>query len=68
MDQTTQLLQWIEERPRTRSEVLEAWRTSCPRQATWEDVLTAGLVGHENGTVVLTQRGRQRLRDGPPKV
>ena len=68
MDQTAQLLEWVAARPRTHSEVLEAWGTSCPRQATWEDALTARLVRHENGTVVLTPLGRARLENASGEV
>jgi len=30
------LLEWIGPRPRPYSEVLDAWRTSCPRLPVWE--------------------------------
>jgi len=28
-----QFLRWVAERPRTYADVMEAWRTSCPRQS-----------------------------------
>jgi hypothetical protein len=31
-------------RPRPHAEVMEAWRTSCPRLTVWEDALERGLV------------------------
>ncbi len=31
------LLEWIAARPRTYAEVMDAWRTSCPRLTIWED-------------------------------
>ena len=34
-----QFLGWIAERPRSRSEVMEAWRSSCPRLTIWEDAI-----------------------------
>jgi hypothetical protein len=39
-----QFLRWVAERPRTYVDVMEAWRTSCPRQSVWEDAQAAGLV------------------------
>jgi hypothetical protein len=38
------LLEWIAARPRTYAEVMEAWRTSCPRLTIWEDVNDRGYV------------------------
>ena len=59
-----QMLEWISERPRTYAEVLEVWRTSCPRLSIWEDACIDGLVdcGPERGHVVtLTAKGRAFL-------
>jgi hypothetical protein len=41
---TLQLLEWIQLRPRTYAETLEAWRTSCPRLSIWEDACIDGLI------------------------
>ena len=56
-----QLLLWLEERPRTYAETIDAWRTSCPRLAVWEDALDGGLVRVERGAVCVTATGRQAL-------
>jgi hypothetical protein len=58
---TLQLLEWVDERPRSYSDTLEAWRTSCPRLTIWEDAVADGLVRVERGKVVLTHAGEQRL-------
>jgi hypothetical protein len=59
---TLQLLAWVAERPRTYADVMEAWRSSCPRLSIWEDATTDGLVRLEGGRcVVLTPRGRAIL-------
>ena len=34
-------LEWIGGGPRPYAEVMEAWRTSCPRLTVWEDAITA---------------------------
>ena len=33
------LLEWIAMRPRTYADVMDAWRTSCPRLPVWEDAV-----------------------------
>lgn len=38
------LVAWIAERPRPYGEVLEAWRTSCPRLPVWEEAVDRGYV------------------------
>lgn len=44
---TLQLLEWIGERPREYSDVLEAWRTSCPRLPIWDDACRDGLIDYD---------------------
>ena len=61
------LLEWIGREPRPYSEVLEVWRTSCPRLPVWENAISDGLVQLSRGTgsaaamVTLTPRGRALL-------
>ncbi len=38
------LLEWIGPSPRPYLEVLEAWRTSCPRLPVWEDATAQGFI------------------------
>jgi hypothetical protein len=38
------LLQWLARRERIYEEVMDAWRTSCPRLAVWEDANDRGLI------------------------
>jgi hypothetical protein len=63
--QTRELLAWIDARPRTYAEAIEAWKTSCPRLSVWDDALIDGLVQvsrDPNGAqVTLTTRGRDAL-------
>jgi hypothetical protein len=58
---TVQLLQWIGERSRSYAQTLEAWPTSCPRLAVWEDALADDLIRIERGRVLLTAAGRELL-------
>ena len=57
-----QFLRWVAERPRTYADVMEAWRTSCPRMSIWEDAQADGLVQIEGQVVTLTPAGEDRLR------
>lgn len=61
------LVEWVAARPRPYGEVMEAWRTSCPRLTIWEDAVDRGLVVREQangaGTVVtVTALGRDILK------
>ena len=38
------LVEWVAKEPRTHAEVIDAWRTSCPRLTVWEDAVDRGLV------------------------
>lgn len=59
------LVEWVAREPRTHAEVMNAWRTSCPRLTVWEDAVDRGLVARKNSAegaiVVVTERGRKFL-------
>jgi hypothetical protein len=38
------LVAFVARRPRPYDEVMDAWRTSCPRLTVWEDAIDRGLV------------------------
>ena len=38
------LLEWIGPEPRPYAEVLDAWRTSCPRLPVWEEATDRGFI------------------------
>ena len=42
------LLEWLVARERSYEEVMDAWRTSCPKLPIWEDASDRGLVTHED--------------------
>jgi hypothetical protein len=42
------LLEWVATRERTYEEVMDAWRTSCPRLPVWEDANDRGLITTEH--------------------
>ncbi len=58
-----QFLGWLADRPRTYANVMESWRTSCPRLSVWEDATLDGLVAFtdDGHGVVLTAKGRAAL-------
>ena len=67
---TLDLLAWLAAEPRNYPEVMDAWRTSCPRLTVWEDAIDAGLVTrvHSAGEpirIALTQRGAALLATSP---
>ena len=63
------LLEWIDREPRSYADVIDAWRTSCPRLTVWEDAIDRGFAmrRHASGgevTIALTESGREFLREG----
>jgi len=65
---TLDFLQWLAAGPKPYAEVMEAWRTSCPRLTVWEDAVDAGHVVRKSVAggqpiVEVTASGRRLLRD-----
>src|SRR6267154_1159661 len=60
------LVEWIARQPRPYSEVIETWRTSCPRLTIWEDAVDRGYVTRrptaEGLRVTITEGGEKFLR------
>ena len=60
------LVEWVAKQPRPYAEMLDAWRTSCPRLTVWEEACDRGLVkrtASKDGTImVITEPGRRLLR------
>jgi hypothetical protein len=60
------LVEWVAARPRQYREVIDTWRTSCPRLTVWEEAVDRGLVRRQSvadgGTVVVaTPLGEKML-------
>lgn len=61
---TLQMLHWIAQGTHSYAEVLDVWKSSCPRLTIWEDTCADGLVDAEpgmSGLVSLSQKGRRFL-------
>jgi len=58
---TVELLTWVTARERSYEDVVEAWKSNCPRSAVWDDAVTAGLVTAGRDGVALTERGLAAL-------
>jgi D-3-phosphoglycerate dehydrogenase / 2-oxoglutarate reductase len=61
------LLEWIGPTPRSYAEVLDAWRTSCPRLPVWEEAndrrfLTVHHEAAEGRLISVSPAGRAHLR------
>jgi hypothetical protein len=59
------LVEWVAEEPRLYADVLDRWRTSCPRLTVWEEAVDRGYVmrnSDRQGPVVhVTPLGRSFL-------
>jgi hypothetical protein len=63
---TIDFLAWLAREPRSYGDVMDAWRTSCPRLTIWEDAVDNGLIAfrHTHGQPVVievTPRGEALL-------
>jgi hypothetical protein len=61
------LLEWIGPESRRYPEVIEAWRTSCPRLSVWEEANERGFLELHHGScrgtyVSVSALGREHLR------
>ena len=67
-----ELVEWVAREPRSYAEVMDAWRTSCPRLAVWEEAVDRGLLVREaapGGVMVrATPAGRRLLEAGMAEV
>lgn len=66
------LLDWMGPTPRPYAEVIEAWRTSCPRLPVWEDANDRGFIARRRvagrGTLVsVSAAGVEHLRKHRPR-
>jgi hypothetical protein len=66
------LLEWSAQAARPYAELMEAWRTSCPRLPVWETAVDAGYLQRvrptgEEPQVILTTEGREFLRLHRPR-
>jgi hypothetical protein len=66
------LLEWVAKGERSYEEVMNAWRTSCPRLPVWEDANDRGLIARQykdgREVIKLTPSGLALLEQRrPPK-
>jgi hypothetical protein len=62
------LVAFVSGQPRPYDQVIDAWRTSCPRLTVWEDAIDRGLITCRRGedktlTVQATSDGLRLLRE-----
>ena len=62
------LVEWVAKQPRAYADVMDAWRTSCPRLTVWEDAVDAGYLVREwweddGAMVIVTPQGCRFLAE-----
>ena len=60
------LVEWVAREPRAYADVIDAWRTSCPRLTVWEEACDRGFVTRrfvagEGASVHVTDEGQRFL-------
>ncbi len=66
-----ELLEWIGPRARPYAEVMDAWRTSCPRLPVWEEANARGYIIREHvagseALISVSPNGRDFLNQHRP--
>ena len=67
------LVEWCARQPRAYADVIDAWRTSCPRLTVWEDATERGLLTRITGPgnkphVAVTAKGKAFLERNGRRV
>lgn len=62
------LVEWVASEPRPYPEVMDAWRTTCPRLAVWEEALTAASSYRKRPRVPECLCGQPRLDAGSSRA
>jgi D-3-phosphoglycerate dehydrogenase len=67
------LLEWLDASPRPYAEVMDAWRTSCPRLPVWEEANDRGLVERRRlpgsgELVAASPKGHSYLRENRTSI
>jgi hypothetical protein len=67
------LLEWLGTKPRPYLEVMDAWRTSCPKLPVWEEANERGFVERrllpgEGAYVKVTWQGSAFLQQARPSL
>ena len=62
------LVEWCAAGPRPYAEIIDAWRTSCPRLTVWEEAMDRGLLVRQRDSVrgalvAMTVEGRAFLAE-----
>jgi len=62
------LVEWVAKEPRPYAEMLDAWRTSCPRLPVWEEANARGFLEQRHppggkAVVVVSEAGMRRLEE-----
>jgi hypothetical protein len=61
------LVEWVAKEPRQYRDMLDAWRTSCPRLMVWESASDRGFIERKllegrGSYVIATEAGRKFVR------
>ncbi|CAD5297621.1 conserved hypothetical protein [Bosea sp. 62] len=55
------LVEWVAREERSHADLMESWRTSCPRLTVWEDAVEHGYLARQGRLITVTAKGRELL-------
>lgn len=51
------LVEWVAREERSHADLMETWRTSCPRLTVWEDAVEHGYLARADKLIAVTAEG-----------
>jgi hypothetical protein len=55
------LVEWVSRDERSHADLMETWRTSCPRLTVWEDAVEHGYLARQGKLIAVTAKGWELL-------
>ncbi|SEL06600.1 hypothetical protein SAMN04515666_102734 [Bosea lupini] len=62
------LVEWVARGERSHADLMESWRTSCPRLTVWEDAIEHGYLARQGGLIAVTAKGWALLKTSGRRV
>ncbi|MEI5666055.1 hypothetical protein WBO78_13995 [Bosea sp. CCNWLW174] len=62
------LVEWVAREKRSHADLMESWRTSCPRLTVWEDAVEHGYLARQGRLIAVTGKGWALLNTSGRRV
>lgn len=62
------LVEWVAREKGSHADLMESWRTSCPRLTVWEDAIEHGYLARQGRLIAVTAKGWALLKTSGRRV